>query len=63
MYTVEELLEKNISDDAELAYVSVEFFARTSEGSAVNLRENRWAELLSFQNGWDACKDFYKINT
>lgn len=54
-----------IEDEGELAYVSMEFWMLEDNGvdsimSATNEKFNR---LLSFQQGWQACKDYYKLNT
>lgn len=49
-----------LNDDGELAYVSAEFWLT----SGINRRGNDegFDHLLTFQQGWKACKDFYKIN-
>ena len=62
MKTETELQE--ILGDGQLAYVSAEYFSQVSsridmEGSSSIM----WTELLAFQNGWLACKEFYGIST
>jgi hypothetical protein len=54
-----------IEDEGELAYISMEFWANSDGGNVyVGETENaKFDRLLSFQQGWKACKDFYKINT
>lgn len=47
-----------IGDNAELAYVSMEFWMSTEDA-----RLEDWDRLLAFQRGWQACKNYYKINT
>ena len=47
-------------EDGELALVSAEFFSRTS-GTPFITEKTLWYALLSFQQGWKACKDFYKV--
>jgi hypothetical protein len=52
-----------IEDEAELANVSMEFWTKiVSELDPVNLNE-AYSHLLTFQQGWQACKEWYKINT
>ena len=54
-----------IEDEGELAYVSMEFWVNSDGGvdSILNAEDEKFNRLLSFQQGWKACKDFYKINT
>lgn len=53
-----------LEDEGELAYVSAQFFSvyhdRLDPGFAAEAE--KWENLLAFQKGWKACKDFYKIN-
>jgi len=53
-----------LEDDAELSYISMWFWALDyDESKGEHTRgEMVWERLLSFQQGWKACKDFYKIN-
>lgn len=62
MYNTNELRE--VLDDAEMAYISAEFWQhhRPVLGK-MNPDHPVWKELNAFQNGWLACKNFYKINT
>ena len=51
-----------LEDDGELAYVSAEFwmtYPTKKDMTAEEIRE-AYSCLLSFQQGWKACKDFYK---
>lgn len=48
-----------IEDEAELAYISIEFWSLPDSDYNDPII---WDRLLSFQQGWKACKDFYKIN-
>ena len=50
-----------LENEGEIAYVSNEFWNLLNEKKAIQTR-NAWAALLDFQQGWKACKDFYKIN-
>jgi hypothetical protein len=66
MYTTNELLE--VLDEAEMAYISADFwFSRENPSFPVSIHDHPehpvWKELNAFQNGWLACKNFYKINT
>lgn len=67
MKAYEELLD--ILGDGELAYVSMEFWMTRDTTSGVlpkYIQEHPnhpiWKELNTFQNGWAACKTFYKIS-
>lgn len=54
-----------LEDEGELAYVSAEFFSQYHDRldpSYAKHAENM-GNLLAFQRGWKACKDYYKINT
>lgn len=61
MRTHAELLE--VLGEGELAYVSAEFWLnfhdRLDPGKST-LPET-YAQLLAYQNGWLACKEFYNI--
>ncbi len=49
--------------DDELGYVSAAFWSISDV--TYKFKETPdivWDRLLSFQQGWKACKDFYKIN-
>lgn len=65
MYTTNELLE--VLGESEMAYISADFwFSRDNKDfEPINLYEHPkhpvWKELNAFQNGWLACKNFYKI--
>ena len=52
-----------LEDDGELAYVSMEFWVNSDGGldSVLDAKDEKFNRLLSFQQGWKACKDFYKI--
>lgn len=54
-----------IEDEGELAHVSMEFWMKSDGGvdSILHPTYAKFDRLLSFQQGWKACKDFYKINT
>ena len=49
-----------IEDEGELAYVSMEFWVNSDGGvdSILNAEDEKFNRLLSFQQGWKACKDF-----
>ena len=64
MYTTNELLE--VLGEAEMARISADFwFSRDNPSFPVNIHDYAdhpvWKELNAFQNGWLACKNFYKI--
>jgi len=65
MRTTDELFE--ILGEADMAMISADFwFSRDStELLLEDIRDNPdhpiWKELNAFQNGWLACKTFYKI--
>lgn len=54
-----------IENEAELAHVSMEFWLHSDGGveSIMHSTDAKFDRLLSYQQGWKACKDFYKINT
>ena len=54
-----------IEDEGELAYISMEFWINSDGGadSIMHSTDAKFDRLLSYQQGWKACKDFYKINT
>ena len=53
-----------LEDEGELAYVSMEFWMSTETGtdSTMGATHEDFNKLLAFQQGWKACKDYYKIN-
>lgn len=53
-----------IENDAELAFVSAEFWMKYHDRLDPRRSETDEAfnSLLYFQQGWQACKEFYKIN-
>lgn len=61
MRTTEELWE--ILGEADMAMISAEFWFnyhdRLDPGKSTT--EEAYSALLAFQNGWLACKNFYKI--
>lgn len=61
MFTTEELWE--ILGEADMAMISADFWFkyhdRLDPGNSKT--EDAYAALLAFQNGWLACKNFYKI--
>lgn len=65
MYTPDELLE--ILGEEDMAMVSADFWFRRNNTEDVSMRitdrQNHpvWKELRAYQNGWLACKNFYKI--
>ena len=65
MYTSDELLK--ILGEADMAHISADFWSsRDSEdllSKHIYDHQNHpiWKELLAYQNGWLACKNFYKI--
>ena len=54
-----------IEDEGELAFVSMEFWIKSDGGaeSIMSAENAKFDRLLSFQQGWQACKDYYKLNT
>lgn len=56
-----------ITDEGELAYVSVEFWHHPDNKNLSRDERGTWSEpgvwerLLAFQQGWKAACDFYKI--
>jgi hypothetical protein len=65
MYSTNELLE--VLGKADMAHISADFwFSRDSaELLPKHICDHKnhpiWKELLAYQNGWLACKNFYKI--
>jgi hypothetical protein len=65
MNTTDELLE--ILGEADMAMISADFWFNRDNPkfTAINIHEHPnhpvWKELNAFQNGWLACKNFYKI--
>lgn len=63
MYTHSELLE--VLGEGELASVSATFWLhynyRTDLVSNITNTPKAYDDLRAFQNGWLACKEFYKI--
>lgn len=53
-----------IEDEGELAYVSAEFWNKFHDrlDPTWSHSDEAFNSLLSFQQGWKVCKDFYKIN-
>lgn len=51
-----------ITDEGELAYVSADFWMLPENLELKTITNETWDRLLSFQQGWKACKDFYNIN-
>ena len=50
-------------EESELAFVSMEFWMLPENlEPAEGITNQVWDRLLSFQQGWKACKDLYKIN-
>ena len=52
-----------IEDEDELARISLKFWMSTEIGvdSIMEATHEDFNKLLAFQQGWKACKDFYKI--
>lgn len=51
-----------LEDEGEIANVSMEFWMKIyPELPKMPLIET-YSQLLTFQQGWKACKDFYNIN-
>lgn len=50
--------------EVEISYISAEYWSRVHRrlDPGFSTEPERWTELLAFQNGWEACKAFYKIN-
>ena len=46
-----------IKDEAELAYVSMEFWTKYSEGLEKVPLITKYSHLLAFQQGWQASKE------
>jgi hypothetical protein len=63
MYKNSELLE--VLDEGELVYVSAEFWFKYHDrlDPGKSTLPEAYDALLAFQNGWIACKEFYKIDT
>jgi hypothetical protein len=65
MYTHSELME--VLGEADMAMISADFWFRRDCTKLLpkNIDDlpNHlvWKELLAYQNGWLACKNFYKI--
>lgn len=62
MRTTEELFE--ILGEADMAMISAEYWLNyhTQQVGTTNyLKQSDFDKLLAFQNGWLACKTFYKI--
>lgn len=65
MRTHSELME--ILGEADIAMISAEFWFSRDEHKFLPLNIDDlpnhpvWKELLAYQNGWLACKNFYKI--
>jgi hypothetical protein len=61
MFTSDEVLE--LLGEAEIAMVSLDFWIKYHDrlDPGKSTTDEAYASLLSFQNGWLACKDFYKI--
>jgi hypothetical protein len=51
-----------INDEGELGFVSMEFWMMPENVKNIGINPQVWDRLLSFQQGWKACKDFHKIN-
>jgi len=55
-------------EESELAVASLSFWMLPENSNLSRSELGTWSEpgvwerLLSFQQGWNACKDFYKIN-
>lgn len=49
-----------INDESELAYVSMEFWMKYSEGLESTSVLNKYSHLLAFQQGWQASKEWYE---
>lgn len=50
-----------LNDDGELAYVSMEFWMKIHPELPKMSLEDTYSHLLSFQQGWKACKDYQKL--
>ena len=51
-----------LEDEAEVTFVIMQFWKLPENLKLTKLSNEVWDRLLSFQQGWKACKDFYKIN-
>lgn len=55
-------------EEAEVAYVSLEFWALPDNNNLSRDGQGTWSEpgvwerLLAFQQGWVACREFYEYN-
>lgn len=58
MHTHDELLE--LLGEGELANLSMTFWLKYHPQGGMT-EEEAFTSLLAFQNGWLACKEFYKI--
>jgi hypothetical protein len=65
MYTHSELME--ILGEADMAMISADFWFHRDSTELLpkhigdHPKHPVWKELLTYQNGWLACKNFYKI--
>lgn len=66
MFTSDELME--ILGEEDMIMISADFWFRRDGDAALsptNIYDHQnhpvWKELLAYQNGWLACKNFYKI--
>jgi hypothetical protein len=65
MYTPDELME--ILGEEDMVMISADFWFRrySTESVPTHIYDHQnhpvWKELLAYQNGWLACKNFYKI--
>jgi hypothetical protein len=61
MYTPDEILE--VLDEEVVAMISADFWVKYHNRIVPDKPQPTaaHAQLLAFQNGWLACKDFYKI--
>ena len=52
-----------LESEGEIAYVSADFWMLPENLELKDGITNQvWDRLLSFQQGWKACKDFYNIS-
>lgn len=51
-----------LENEGELAYVSAEFWLNIEPELKLTKSFEQYSHLLTFQQGWKACKDFYKIS-
>lgn len=62
-YSNDEIRE--ILEEGEIAYISAEFWFQGHDrlDPSKSLEPAMYDQLLAFQNGWQACKEYYGVST